>query len=71
MGRKKTNSKAVSYDENRQTDSEESDNEVILSERTHDTQTGGTELVPPNSGQPSGTQPKEMGQVATTFFATS
>ena len=68
MGRKKTNSKAVSYDENRQTDSEESDNEVILSERTHDTQTGGTELVPPNSGQPSGTQPKEMGQVATTFL---
>ena len=42
MGRKKTNSKASSYDENRQTDSEESDNEVFLSERTWDTQTGGT-----------------------------
>ena len=37
MGRKKTNSKAVSYDENRQTDSEESDNEVFISKelRTH------------------------------------
>ena len=68
MGRKKTNSKAVSYDENRQTDSEKSDNEVILSERTHGTQTGGTELVPPNSGQPTGTQPIEMGQAATTLL---
>ena len=42
MGRKKTNSKASSYDENRHRDSEESDNEVFLSERTRDTQTDGT-----------------------------
>ena len=39
---KKTYSKASSYDENRHTDSEESDNEVFLSERTRDTQTDGT-----------------------------
>ena len=68
MGRKKTNSKAVSYDENRQTDSEESDNEVFISERTRDTQTDGTELVPSNSGQSTGTQPMEMGQAATTLL---
>ena len=68
MGRKKTNSKAVSYDENRQTDSEESDNEVFISERTQNTQADGTEVVPSDSGQPTGTQPIEMGQTATTLL---
>ena len=61
------NSKTVSNDENRQTDSE-SDNEVILSERTRDTQTDSTEWVPSNSSQPTGTQPTEMGQAATTLL---
>ena len=68
MGRKKTISKAVSYDENRQTDSEESDNEVFISARTQNTQTDGTEVVPSNSSQPIGTQPTEMGQAATTLL---